>query len=68
MFYVNEDIDGDDDDDDDDYDDGDEDEDEDDDDDDINDDEEVMTGCPDYCRCAGQYAAATTARYVYIRV
>lgn len=31
---------------------------------DINDDEEVMTQCPDYCKCAGQYAAATTATYV----
>lgn len=28
------------------------------------DDEEVMTQCPDYCKCAGQYAAATTATYV----
>lgn len=25
------------------------------------DDEEVMTQCPDYCKCAGQYAAAMTA-------
>ncbi|CAK9801615.1 Insulin-like growth factor-binding protein complex acid labile subunit [Anthophora quadrimaculata] len=24
-------------------------------------DEQVMTQCPDYCRCAGEYAAATTA-------
>lgn len=31
---------------------------------DLNDDEEVMTQCPDYCKCAGQYAAATTATYV----
>ncbi|XP_016838257.1 insulin-like growth factor-binding protein complex acid labile subunit isoform X2 [Nasonia vitripennis] len=63
MVY-NEDIDADDEDDDEDeYDDDDEDEDEDeDDDDDMNDDEEVMSGCPDYCRCVGQYAAATTAR------
>ncbi|XP_054014167.1 uncharacterized protein LOC128895522 [Hylaeus anthracinus] len=30
-------------------------------DDEINDDEEVMTQCPDYCRCAGEYAAVTTA-------
>lgn len=65
MVY-NEDVDaGDEDDDDDDYDVDDDDDDEDDDeDDDINDDEEVMTGCPDYCRCVGQYAAATTARLV----
>ncbi|XP_072742536.1 uncharacterized protein Gp150 [Anoplolepis gracilipes] len=28
---------------------------------DLNDDEEVMTQCPDYCKCAGQYAAAMTA-------
>ncbi|XP_024885921.1 uncharacterized protein LOC112463655 [Temnothorax curvispinosus] len=27
----------------------------------VDDDEEVMTECPDYCKCAGQYAAATTA-------
>ncbi|KAG5312528.1 LRC15 protein, partial [Acromyrmex insinuator] len=27
----------------------------------VEDDEEVMTQCPDYCKCAGQYAAATTA-------
>lgn len=27
----------------------------------VDDDEEVMTQCPDYCKCAGQYAAATTA-------
>lgn len=31
---------------------------------DLNDDEEVMTQCPDYCKCAGQYAAAMTATYV----
>lgn len=30
----------------------------------LNDDEEVMTQCPDYCKCAGQYAAAMTATYV----
>ncbi|XP_011160548.2 protein artichoke [Solenopsis invicta] len=28
---------------------------------DVDDDEEVMTQCPDYCKCAGQYASATTA-------
>ncbi|XP_015111699.1 receptor-like protein kinase 5 [Diachasma alloeum] len=51
------------DDDEDDLDDDDDDDDEyDDDDDDIEDEEEIMTQCPDYCRCAGQYAAATTAR------
>lgn len=32
------------------------------------DDEEVMTQCPDYCKCAGQYAAATTATYVSNRI
>jgi len=32
------------------------------------DDEEVMTHCPDYCKCAGQYAAATTATYVSNRL
>lgn len=31
---------------------------------DLDDDEEVMTQCPDYCKCAGQYAAAMTATYV----
>ena len=65
---LNEDVDAgdEDDDDDDDYDDEDDDDDDDEDeDDDINDDEEVMSGCPDYCRCVGQYAAATTARYVF---
>lgn len=30
--------------------------------DDIADEEELMTDCPDYCRCSGQYAAATTAK------
>ncbi|XP_043269691.1 uncharacterized protein Gp150 [Venturia canescens] len=30
--------------------------------DDIADEEELMTECPDYCRCSGQYAAATTAK------
>ncbi|KAK0179101.1 hypothetical protein PV327_007923 [Microctonus hyperodae] len=44
-----------------------EDDDDDDDDDDSydeddTDDEEVMINCPDYCKCIGQYAAATTAR------
>ncbi|CAD6234554.1 GSCOCG00001983001-RA-CDS, partial [Cotesia congregata] len=34
----------------------------DDDDDDVEDEEDIMINCPDYCRCAGQYAAATTAR------
>ena len=29
--------------------------------DELNDDEQVMTECPDYCKCAGEYAAATTA-------
>ncbi|XP_015430593.1 PREDICTED: uncharacterized protein LOC107187100 [Dufourea novaeangliae] len=29
--------------------------------DELDDDEQVMTECPDYCTCAGQYAAATTA-------
>ncbi|XP_066600925.1 leucine-rich repeat-containing protein 15 isoform X2 [Prorops nasuta] len=29
--------------------------------DDLDDDEDVMTQCPMYCRCSGQYAAATTA-------
>ncbi|KAL6263720.1 hypothetical protein P5V15_003806 [Pogonomyrmex californicus] len=28
---------------------------------DLDDDEEVMIQCPDYCKCAGQYAAAMTA-------
>ncbi|KAG7205516.1 hypothetical protein KM043_007497 [Ampulex compressa] len=31
-------------------------------DDELDNDEEVMTRCPDYCRCSGQYAAATTAK------
>ncbi|XP_012135360.1 leucine-rich repeat domain-containing glycoprotein 150 isoform X2 [Megachile rotundata] len=44
---------------DDDYDDEDEDDDENDE--EPEDDEQVMTQCPDYCRCAGEYAAATTA-------
>lgn len=35
-----------------------------DDDDDVDEDEEVMIQCPDYCKCAGQYAAAMTATYV----
>lgn len=48
--------------DDDDYGDDDEDEDEDDEDGDDIDEEEIMTQCPDYCRCIGQYAAATTAK------
>lgn len=30
-------------------------------DDELDDDEQVMTQCPDHCRCAGEYAAATTA-------
>lgn len=34
----------------------------------VEDDEEVMTQCPDYCKCAGQYAAATTATYVPNRI
>lgn len=34
----------------------------------VEDDEEVMTECPDYCKCAGQYAAATTATYVSNRI
>jgi len=34
----------------------------------VEDDEEVMTQCPDYCKCAGQYAAATTATYVSNRI
>lgn len=38
--------------------------DEDEDDDEPEDDEQIMTQCPDYCRCAGEYAAATTATYV----
>lgn len=29
------------------------------------DDEQVMTQCPDYCKCAGEYAAASTATYAY---
>lgn len=33
----------------------------DDDDEEFEDDEQVLTGCPDYCKCAGEYAAATTA-------
>ncbi|XP_029051123.1 leucine-rich repeat-containing G-protein coupled receptor 6-like isoform X1 [Osmia bicornis bicornis] len=44
---------------DDEYDDDDEDDEENDD--EPEDDEQVMTQCPDYCRCAGEYAAATTA-------
>ncbi|XP_017758503.1 PREDICTED: insulin-like growth factor-binding protein complex acid labile subunit isoform X1 [Eufriesea mexicana] len=44
---------------DDEYDDGDEDDDENDDEPEY--DEQVMTQCPDYCKCAGEYAAATTA-------
>lgn len=36
--------------------------------DDVDDDEEVMTQCPDYCKCAGQYASATTATYVSDRI
>lgn len=43
-------------------DDDDEDEDDDEDDADANDDEELVAGCPDYCRCVGQYVAAVTAR------
>lgn len=31
---------------------------------DLDSDEEVMTQCPDYCKCAGQYAAAMIATYV----
>lgn len=34
----------------------------------VDDDEEVMTECPDYCKCAGQYAAAMTATYVSNRI
>ena len=59
----------DDDNDDDEDDDEDEDYDEDDDDDDDDEgdtDEEIMTECPDYCRCSGQYADATTARFVLL--
>ena len=26
------------------------------------DEDELMTQCPDYCKCVGQYAAATTAK------
>ena len=67
IAYNNEDIDaGDADDDADDYtgddEDDEDDEDDDEDDDDNVDDEEVVSGCPDYCRCVGQYAAVTTAR------
>lgn len=29
--------------------------------DELDDDEQVLTGCPDHCKCAGEYAAATTA-------
>lgn len=47
---------------DDEYDDGDEDDDENDDEPEY--DEQVTTHCPDYCKCAGEYAAATTATYV----
>lgn len=32
-----------------------------DDEDELEDDELVLTGCPDHCKCAGEYAAATTA-------
>lgn len=42
----------------DDYDDDDED---DENEEDPEDDEQLMTQCPDYCRCAGEYAAVTTA-------
>ncbi|XP_016917993.2 leucine-rich repeat-containing G-protein coupled receptor 5 [Apis cerana] len=38
-----------------------EDEDRDENDDEPEDDEQVMTQCPDYCKCAGEYAAVTTA-------
>lgn len=41
-----------------------EDEDRDENDDEPEDDEQVMTQCPDYCKCAGEYAAVTTATYV----
>jgi hypothetical protein len=34
--------------------------------DELDEDEEVMTQCPDYCKCAGQYAAAMTATYVSV--
>lgn len=34
----------------------------------VDDDEEVMTECPDYCKCTGQYASATTATYVSNRI
>lgn len=61
---LDDDEDDDDDDDDDDNDEDDSDDGDDDDygDDDVEDEEDIMTNCPDYCRCAGQYAAATTAR------
>lgn len=36
----------------------------DDEDDDLDDDEAVMMDCPDYCKCAGQYASAMSATYV----
>jgi len=38
--------------------------DENDEDDDLDDDEGVMMQCPDYCKCAGQYASAMSATYV----
>lgn len=60
--------DSDEDDDDDDADDEYDDEDDDEDEDDISDEEEIMTECPDYCRCSGQYAAATTARYNFLTI
>ncbi|XP_057327363.1 uncharacterized protein LOC130668878 [Microplitis mediator] len=61
---LDDDEDDDDEDDDDDNDEDDSDDGDDDDygDDDVEDEEDIMTNCPDYCRCAGQYAAATTAR------
>lgn len=42
-----------------------EDEDRDENDDEPEDDEQVMTQCPDYCKCVGEYAAVTTATYVF---
>ncbi|XP_014215385.1 uncharacterized protein LOC106644410 isoform X2 [Copidosoma floridanum] len=63
--YNNDEIDGEDEDDDEDeYDDDDEDEDDDEDDDGgiADDEEEVMSGCPDYCRCDEEFAAPTSAR------
>lgn len=41
------------------------DENDDEDDDDLDDDEGVMMQCPDYCKCAGQYASAMSATYVF---